>query len=50
MQMTETIRQFNKLEKIDIGNTKGAVMSQAIKQIFDEFKKAQANFSLSLTT
>ena len=42
--MTETIRQFNKLEKIDIGNTKGAVMSQAIKQISNEFQEAQAKF------
>lgn len=36
MQMTQTIMQFNKLEKIEVGNTKGA-MTNAVKQIFEEF-------------
>jgi hypothetical protein len=29
--------QFNKLEKIEVGNTKGAAMTNAVKQIFEEF-------------
>lgn len=31
MTMGKTIRQFNKLEEILIGNTKGAVMTEAVK-------------------
>lgn len=42
--MTSTIMQFSKLEKIEIGNTKGGAMTLAVKQIFEEFKEAQAKF------
>ena len=44
MQMTQTIMQFNKLEKIEVGNTKGAAMTNAVKQIFEEFQNAQTKF------
>jgi len=44
MQMTQTIMQFNKLEKIEVGNTKGASMTNAVKQIFEEFQNAQTKF------
>ena len=37
MQLTSTIVQFNKLEKIEIGNTKGKTLSTSIKTIFEEF-------------
>lgn len=44
MQMTQTIMQFNKLEKIEIGNTKAAAMTAAVQQIFREFQDAQIKF------
>ena len=37
MQLTSTIVQFGKLEKIEIGNTKGKTLSTSIKTIFEEF-------------
>ena len=37
MQLTSTIVQFNKLDKIEIGNTKGKTLSTSIKTIFEEF-------------
>ena len=37
MQMTQTIMQFNMLEKIGVGNTKVAAMINAVKQIIEEF-------------
>ena len=43
-QLTTTILQFNKLEKIELGGTKGKILTETIKQIFDEFKKAVDNF------
>ena len=42
--MTQTIMQFMKLEKIDIGNTKGNSLTMAVKQIWDEFQQAQNKF------
>jgi len=37
MQITGTIQQFNKLQKIEIGNTKGMTFSETIKHIYNEF-------------
>ena len=37
MQLTQTIQQFNKLKKIEVGNTKGKAMSAAIVTIEAEF-------------
>lgn len=36
--------QFNKLEKIELGGTKGKILTETIKQISEEFKKAVDNF------
>ena len=44
MQLTGTIQQFNKLSKIEIGNTKGKTMSETIKTIFTEFEQTINNF------
>ena len=44
MHLTSTIIQFNKLQKIEIGNTKGKQLTASIMQIFDEFNKAVSNF------
>jgi dynein heavy chain len=37
--------QFNKLQKIEIGNTKGKTMTQYITRIFDEFNASVENFT-----
>ena len=44
MHLTGTIQQFNKLQKIEIGNTKGKTMTSTILQIFSEFNKAVEDF------
>ena len=44
MQMSLTILQFKKLSNIEIGNTKGANLTLAVKQIFEEFNEAQNLF------
>ena len=37
MQLTSTIQQFMKLDKIEIGNTKGKTLSNSIRTILTEF-------------
>ena len=44
MHLTSTIIQFTKLQKIDIGNTKGKTLTATVMQVFDEFKKAVDEF------
>jgi len=46
MQLTQTIIQFNQLKRIEIGNTKGKAMSQAIVNIEAEFTQAVEKFML----
>ena len=35
LHLTTTIMQFNKLEKIELGGTKGKTLTETLKQIFD---------------
>jgi dynein heavy chain, axonemal len=44
MHFTSTIIQFNKLQKIEIGNTKGKQLTASVMQIFEEFNKAVDEF------
>lgn len=44
LHLTTTIMQFNKLERIELGGTKGRTLTETIKQISEEFKKAVENF------
>ena len=44
MQLTSTIQQFIKLDKIEIGNTKGKTMSASIRTILTEFIQARDEF------
>ena len=44
MQLTSTIQQFIKLDKIEIGNTKGKTMSASIRTILEEFTHARDEF------
>jgi len=46
MHFTGTIMQFEKLQKIDIGNTKGKVLTESVKQILAEFQEATDQFLL----
>ena len=36
--------QFNKLERIELGGTKGRTLTETLKQISEEFRKAVDNF------
>lgn len=44
LHLTTTIMQFNKLERIELGGTKGRTLTETLKQIFAEFQKAVENF------
>ena len=44
MHLTSTIIQFNKLQRIEIGGTKGKTLTATIMQIFTEFNLAVDNF------
>ena len=44
MHLTGTIQQFNKLQKIEIGNTKGKTMTSSVTRIFEEFNAAVEEF------
>ena len=46
MHLTGTIQQFNKLEKIEIGNTKGKTMTSSVLNILDQFNQAKNEFML----
>jgi dynein heavy chain len=35
LHLTSTILQFSKLERIELGGTKGEALSETIKQIYD---------------
>ena len=45
MHLTGTIMQFNKLQKIEVGNTKGKTMTQSITRIFEEFNASVDTFT-----
>ena len=42
--MTDTIVQFSKLQKIEIGGTKGKTLTSSVKQIYVEFEEAVKEF------
>ena len=44
LDLTQTIVQFSKLSKIEIGGTKGKSLTASIKQIYDDFLFAVAKF------
>ena len=44
LDFTKTIVQFIKLERIDIGGTKGKLLSAGIANIYEEFKEAVNTF------
>ena len=46
MHLTGAISQFGKLQKIEIGNTKGKIMTANIIQVYNEFTKAVDDFTL----
>jgi dynein heavy chain len=44
LDLTQTIVQFTKLAKIEVGGTKGKTLTASIKQIYDDFLQAVAKF------
>lgn len=46
MHLTSTIIQFNKLQRIEIGGTKGKALTATVMHIFNEFNKAVDDFML----
>lgn len=46
MHLTGAINQFSKLQKIEIGNTKGKTMTANIMNVYTEFTKAVEDFML----
>ena len=45
LELFTTIIEFNRLEKIEIGGTKGKILSSQVVQIFTEFTTALGNFT-----
>ena len=44
LDLTQTIVQFSKLAKIEVGGTKGKTLTASIKQIYEDFLHAVAKF------
>lgn len=45
LHLTNTIVQFNKLSKIELGGTKGKTLTESVVQIFREFEEAVQTFT-----
>ena len=44
LDLTQTVLQFNKLERIEIGGTKGKTLTTSVRQIYSDFLTAVAKF------
>ena len=44
LDLTQTILQFQKLGKLEVGGTKGKTLTTSVQQIFADFEKAVASF------
>ena len=44
LDLTQTIVQFSKLAKIEVGGTKGKTLTASIKQIYEDFQSAVTKF------
>jgi len=44
LDLTQTIVQFSKLAKIEVGGTKGKTLTASIKQIYEDFQNAVTKF------
>lgn len=44
LDFVKTVLQFHKLERVDIGGTKGKVLSQSVAKVHEEFEKAVDKF------
>ncbi|KAJ1568524.1 hypothetical protein HK096_006203 [Nowakowskiella sp. JEL0078] len=45
LELFETIIEFNRLEKVEMGGTKGKILSSQVAQIFVEFTQALSSFA-----
>ena len=44
LDLTQTIVQFQKLGKLEVGGTKGKTLTTSVQQIYTDFEKAVATF------
>eukprot|EP00976_Prorocentrum_cordatum_P004108 80468-Prorocentrum_minimum.AAC.1 len=44
LDLTQTVVQFGKLEKVEIGGTKGKVLTNSVRQVYADFLDALASF------
>ncbi|CAE7326731.1 ODA4, partial [Symbiodinium necroappetens] len=44
LDFVKTVLQFNKLQRVDIGGTKGKVLSASVRKVHEEFEKAVGDF------
>ena len=49
LDLTQTIVQFTKLAKIEVGGTKGKTLTASIKQIYEDFLTVVARFKVPTT-
>lgn len=45
LDLTQTMLQFSKLEKVEIGGTKGKPLTASVRQIYSDFQQAVAKFN-----
>ena len=44
LDLSQTVLQFNKLEKVEVGGTKGKTLTTSVRQIFADFQQAVSKF------
>ena len=44
LDLTQTVVQFSKLEKVEIGGTKGKVLTNSVRQVYADFQEALQTF------
>ena len=44
LDLTQTVLQFNKLERVEVGGTKGKTLTTSVRQIYADFLQAVAKF------
>ena len=44
LDLTQTVLQFNKLERVEVGGTKGKALTASVQQVFVDFQEAVEKF------
>ena len=50
LDLTKTVLQFNKLERVEVGGTRGKTLTASVQQIFADFQAAAEKFHSRSTT